>query len=110
MKYVFDLDGTLCTNTFGDYEKAKPIEDRIRMLNILYSDGNKIVIHTARGMNTCNGDIYSVYEKYYSLTVQQLASWGIKYHQLILGKPAGDFYIDDKGVNDEDYFGTNIRP
>ena len=27
MKYVFDLDGTLCTNTNGKYKDAKPIKD-----------------------------------------------------------------------------------
>jgi len=30
--------------------------------------------------------------------------WGCKYHQLFLGKPSGDFYIDDKGINDTDFF------
>ena len=31
---------------------------------------------------------------------------GAKHHQLFLGKPSGDYYIDDKGVNDEDFFDT----
>ena len=26
MNYVFDIDGTICTNTNGDYENAKPYE------------------------------------------------------------------------------------
>ena len=33
-----------------------------------------------------------------------LARGGVKYTDLILGKPAGDKYIDDKGIKDEDFF------
>jgi len=41
---------------------------------------------------------------FYELTKEQLDGWGVRYHQLFLGKPAGDFYIDDKGIKDEDFF------
>jgi hypothetical protein len=43
-------------------------------------------------------------EKFYNLTKMQLNIWGCKYHELILGKPSGDVYIDDKGVKDYDFF------
>jgi len=43
-------------------------------------------------------------EKFYSLTKMQLDIWGCKYHELILGKPSGDIYIDDKGMNANDFF------
>jgi capsule biosynthesis phosphatase len=110
MKYVFDLDGTLCTEVNGDYESAQPIEDRILMVNKLFDEGNKITIFTARGMNTFDNNQFNAIQKYYSLTEAQLKQWKVKYHHLILGKPSGDFYIDDKGINHEDYFGTNVRP
>ena len=42
--------------------------------------------------------------KFYSLTKMQLDIWGCKYHELILGKPSGDIYIDDKGMNANDFF------
>ncbi len=29
---------------------------------------------------------------------------GVNYHELFMGKPAGDLYIDDKGIKDEDFF------
>ena len=35
----------------------------------------------------------------------QLSLWGCKFHELRLGKPNADYYIDDKGITDEDYFG-----
>ena len=40
----------------------------------------------------------------YSMTEQRLKEWGAKYHDLILGKPAGDMYIDDKAVEANDFF------
>ena len=39
-------------------------------------------------------------------TKNQIEEWGIKYHELFLGKPSGDIYIDDKGEKDEDFFNT----
>lgn len=108
MNYVFDLDGTLCTNTAGKYELALPHIQRIQHVNCLYDSGNKIIIYTARGMNTFNGDVQKVYIHYYGLTVEQLKQWNVKYHELVLGKPAGDIYVDDKGVSDENYFATNV--
>jgi capsule biosynthesis phosphatase len=109
MIYVFDIDGTICNNTYGSYEEAKPFTDRIELINKLYNDGNRIVYFTARGMRSLNGDIGEVYKKYYDLTESQLKKWHAKYHELRLGKPQGDFYIDDKGVNDEDFFRANVR-
>ena len=44
-------------------------------------------------------------EAFHAITESQLDRWGCKYHQLILGKPNGDVYIDDKGINDNDFFG-----
>ena len=32
------------------------------------------------------------------VTEKQMAQWGVKYHELRFGKPAGDFYIDDRFV------------
>lgn len=109
MIYVFDIDGTICNNTFGNYEQAEPFTDRINFINKLHDDGNKIVFFTARGMKTLNGDIGEVYKKYFEFTEMQLKKWKVKYDQLRLGKPSGDLYIDDKGVNDADFFRTSLR-
>ena len=43
---------------------------------------------------------------FYGFTKNQLIEWGVKHHDLFLGKPAADFYIDDKGIKDEDFFNT----
>ena len=94
--YVFDIDGTICTNTNGAYEKAKPYYERINVINKLFEKGNKIIMFTARG-STTNID-------WRELTEQQLDKWKLKYHVLKLKKPFGDFYIDDKAITDNKFF------
>jgi hypothetical protein len=94
--YCFDLDGTLCTNTEGEYETAQPFFDRIDKVNELYDNGNHILIFTARGY--VNGIDWT------DLTQKQLFRWGIKYHELKLGKPFAHIYVDDRGINDSDFF------
>lgn len=104
IKYVFDIDGTICTNTGGDYCNAIPYKERIFQINELYDNGNTIIIFTARGMGSTNNNQIAAINKHYSFTEKQLKDWGLKYHFLLFGKPAGDFYIDDKGVSDEYFF------
>ena len=105
MTYVFDIDGTICTLTSGDYGQAIPLTGRIARINKLYDEGNVIHFNTARGMGRTNNDAAEANRLFRDLTVKQLKSWGVKYHKLFLGKPSGDLYIDDKGVKDEEFFG-----
>ncbi len=106
MTYVFDIDGTICTKTEGDYSEAFPIQERIDKVNQLYKEGHEIVFQTARGMGRSDNNIGYANRAFYDLTRQQLLDWGVQFHSLFLGKPAGDFYIDDKGIKDEDFFNT----
>ena len=111
MTYVFDIDGTLCTKIEGfDYIHSKPIVDRINIVNLLYDQGNTIIMQTARGMGRHNNNPQRAIEEFYALTAEQLKSWGVKYHMLFLGKPAGDIYVDDKGIRDEDFFRNEFCP
>ncbi len=105
MIYVFDIDGTICTKvTDGDYSKAEPFLNRIKTVNRLYDEGNAIIFQTARGMGRSNNSSSFAHKEFYEITEKQLNSWGVKYHMLFLGKPAGDLYVDDKGMRDLDFF------
>ena len=96
MKYCFDLDGTLCSNTWGKYSKAEPFEDCIAEVNKLFSEGNIIKIFTARG--TTSGTDWTV------LTKEQLETWGVNYHELIMNvKPPADIIIDDIAINAKEW-------
>lgn len=86
-KIVFDIDGTICSQE-KDYKDALPNKRMISLLNKKYEEGYKIILNTARGFET--GIDWS------DITIAQLEAWGVKYHDLYFGKPAGDLYIDDK--------------
>lgn len=96
LTYAFDLDGTLCTLSDGDYEKAEPFLDRIGHVNSLHELGHVILIFTARGASSKRDLI--------SFTESQLLAWGVKFDKLITGKPHFDLLIDDKAQFSEAYF------
>ena len=106
--YCVDIDGTICSPTVGrDYHKATPWKDRISKINKLYDEGNTIIYFTARGMGRFAGDPDAATKAaaiLTDLTKDQLKSWGCKYHTLILGKPHADYFIDDKGINSDEFF------
>ena len=109
MKYVVDIDGTICDKPECrddcDYETSIPKLDRIAKINKLYDEGNQIIYLTARGMGRSGDNADLAKRMFYELTKDQLDSWGCKYHKLVLGKPSGDYYIDDKGMNANEFFG-----
>jgi capsule biosynthesis phosphatase len=102
--FVFDIDNTLCKTHGSDYTNSQPIMERIRHVNSLYDSGHTIILVTARGMGRSNNNSGEAHKLFYAMTQQQVEEWGILHHHLFLGKPAADYYIDDKGINDCDFF------
>jgi histidinol phosphatase-like enzyme len=92
----FDLDNIICKTSNNNYKLSKPIKKNIKIIYKLYKKGYQIDIFTARGMGQFKGDYSKAVKTYKYLTTQQLKKWRVKYHNLILGKPAYDYYIDDK--------------
>ena len=95
MIYCFDIDGTLCTKTEGAYDCAEPFFDRIEIVNQLFLQGHTIKLFTARGSTTGID--------WRAVTERQMQGWGVMYHELILGKPEADIFIDDKAFNSEQW-------
>lgn len=105
MVIFVDIDGTICTylndvEMHLDYSQALPIHERIKRINELYEEGNRIIYWTARGSST-NID-------WFDITKNQLDDWKCKYHELRMGKPSYDLFIDDKNMNSEQFF-KNFR-
>lgn len=100
MTYCFDIDGTLCSNTDGDYSRAVPFYQVIAQVNRLYAGGHRILLYTARGTTTGID--------WRELTEHQLKEWNVHYHELFMGKPTADVYIDDKAVNFADWAGNDF--
>lgn len=86
-----DIDKTICFTNGMSYENAVPNVKNIKKVNDLYDEGYIITMWTARGSlsNKC----------FFSITQKQLKNWGVKYHELRMGKPAYDLLIDDKTIN-----------
>jgi hypothetical protein len=91
-----DIDDTICkspenVNLSEKYKLAEPLYDKINLINNLYDKGHTIIYWTARGtLSNIN---------FFELTYNQLKSWGVKFHELRMGKPAFDLLIDDKTFN-----------
>ena len=97
--FCFDIDNTICHTKGTNYKSSKPIKSHIDCINKLYESGHKIIIYTARFMGRNNNKINLAKKQGYKFTYHQLQAWGLKFHELHLGKPAADFYIDDKSID-----------
>jgi len=90
--FCFDIDGVILSLTpDNDYSKSKPINSTVKLINTLYNQGHYIIIFTARG--------YITKINWESITIKQLQDIGLLYHELKFGKPAADYYIDDRFIS-----------
>ena len=87
MRLIIDLDGTICTEekTFSR-TLAKPIKGAKEALRKLRNRQHTIIIYSARSWSE------------YEMTIQWLKDNQIPYDQVILGKPVGDYWIDDRAL------------
>ena len=97
--YAFDIDGVICSLTNGDYLSALPNKKAIKKINQIYSEGNKVIVFTARYMGRTNNNPEKAKKIGYEQTVNQLKNWGLMFDELFMGKPSYDVFIDDKAYN-----------
>lgn len=85
--FIFDMDGVICKEgpTF-ERSMAEPIGEAIAIIKELYVAGNVIIIFTARSWSE------------YKMTHTWLVRHAVFFHQLICGKPIGDYWIDDRAL------------
>lgn len=110
--YCIDIDGTLTEPHKGTPWDAVPLYDRIDKVNKLYDEGATIYLMTARGFvhstTRYPDDILAQQREadYHvrSRTEKQLKEWGVKYTKLFFGKPRAWKYVDDRAINDFDFF------
>ena len=94
-----DIDDTICyyeNDNKLNYDKAIPYNNRIEKINKLYEEGNTIIYWTARGSKTGIN--------WFNITLKQLNLWKCKFHELRMGKPYYDLFIDDKNINSVTFF------
>lgn len=95
MQLIIDLDGTICTEE-KQFSRAlaRPLPGAIDAIRHLKEKGHTVIIYSAR--------TWAEYE----LTIDWLQRNNIIYDQLILGKPQGDFWIDDRAIRHFDWSST----
>lgn len=91
MQIIIDMDGTICSEE-RTYSRclAKPKTNAVETINEMYDAGHTIIIYSARTWVE------------YEMTVDWLSKNGVKYHQLMMGKPIGDVWIDDRALQFKD--------
>ena len=88
MRYIVDIDQTICYTENSDYPNSRPITKNIARVNSLYDEGHVIIYWTARGGNS--GKDWGEFTK------RQLTLWGCRYTELWMNKPSYDVWVDDK--------------
>jgi uncharacterized HAD superfamily protein len=87
MKLIIDIDGTICEeNRQFSRSLAKPLPNAVKSLKALKKKGYILILYSAR--------TWAEYE----MTLNWLKSYDIPFDQLILGKPEGDYWIDDRAI------------
>lgn len=94
MIYVIDLDKTLVDGP--NYLECKAIPGRVEKVNELFDAGHTIIIYTARGANTGLN--------WFHVTYNLLQRIGLRYTELRMGKFNYDVWVDDKAINDKEFF------
>ena len=82
MKYMVDIDNTICYNENSNYVDSTPDHVRIAKLNALFDEGHEIHYWTARGGNSG--------KDWTELTHKQLKDWNVKHTSLTMKKPVYD--------------------
>ena len=101
MRICFDIDNTLLTysDTVGSTIGIKPIEKMVGLVKHLHSEGNTIVLQTARGMKSCDSNLGKACGKSAMVVLKALEDFKIPYDEIYFGKPWADIYVDDKCWN-----------
>ena len=87
MRVIIDLDGTICEEkNFFQRPLAQIKKGARKFINNLKKNKHTVIIYSARSWNE------------YEITKRWLSNNKIKYDQLVLGKPVGDLWIDDRSI------------
>ena len=87
MKLIIDIDGTICTEEKQfSRSMAKPLKGAQKALSKLKAEGHIIILYSSRNWAE------------YEMTIDWLNKHKFPFDQLILGKPQGDIWIDDRAL------------
>jgi capsule biosynthesis phosphatase len=105
LRICIDIDGVICElRIHGEtYANLKPVLGAADKIKHLKAAGHKIILYTARHMQTCGGNVGKVLALQGAITLEWLAKHGIEYDEIYFGKPHADVYIDDNALRFESW-------
>ena len=107
-RIVIDFDDTISIAFDRGWENASPNMDVVNKINLLYDKGWEIMILTARGQLSCQGNVKAADKKYRSTIESWLGKHGVKYHELSFNKSLAAYYVDDKAMSPEEFVNLSV--
>lgn len=108
MRICVDIDGTICRTRRPEqeYRDVEAMPGAVEALKRLKRQGHYLILHTARHMKTCNGNVGQVVARQGETLLAWLKKHGIEYDEIWFGKPYADVYVDDNVVAFKDWAST----
>jgi len=105
---VVDVDGTLCDirKSGESYADVAPRHDIICKLAEYQQKGYRILLFTARNMNTYKNNVGEINKHTAPVLLEWLAKWEVPYDEILFGKPwprKRGFYIDDRSIRPDEF-------
>ncbi|MGM0338595.1 capsular biosynthesis protein [Enterococcus sp. AZ007] len=104
---VMDIDKTICEEKGKkNYGELKPIQDVVLQIKNYQKKGYRIILQTARQMNTYQGNVGLINKNTLPVLIDWLEKWNIPYDELHVGKPwcgKKGFYVDDRAIRPKEF-------
>jgi capsule biosynthesis phosphatase len=104
--FIIDIDDTILTTPLGengkyDYDKSAPIPMVIERIRSLKEAGHTIILFTARGMRTFEGNVKKIKAAHEERLVKFMKDHEVPYDDMIFGKPWGPnpVYVDNRNLS-----------
>lgn len=111
--FVFDIDGTICPIKKKEerYEDLVPYENVVEKMRYYKENGAKIILLTARNMNSYGGNIGLINKHTAKVLLEWLDKWDIPYDEIVYGKPwpgHKGFYVDDRTIRPDEFLNHTV--
>ena len=113
LTFCFDIDGTLCPikKKEEEYIDLVPYKEMLEKVREYKNGGAKIVLFTARNMNSYGGNLGLINANTAKVLLEWLDKWEIPYDEIIYGKPwpgHKGFYVDDRTVRPDEFLKYSV--
>jgi capsule biosynthesis phosphatase len=104
--FIIDIDDTIMYSPLNDegkydYDKSMPMLSSIERIRLLKDAGHSVILFTARGMRTFEGNVKKIKAEHETRLVNWLKEHEVPYDSLVFGKPWGPnpIYVDNRNLS-----------